>query len=209
MSMAVYRNNIHNNPPLFDFYVLHLATTNSIRSSGSSWWWNIDLPSVSSAKQYFIRATKVYIQDLNPASPSLRACILRSESCRLQNSFSTGLVASGDSAGYSNIIGVCEINHTTKSSNDYNFVAYNEEPHVNFISGGFINGGALQNGEFHIRICDLNNADFSFNATGYADAFFEITICEILNPQYTITNQFQHDRLGYAPVAGTQVQGRI
>ena len=208
MSMSVFRNNIHNSPPIFDCYVLHLTTTTAIRSSGSSWWWNIDLPNVSSAKQFFIRATKVYIQDLNPASPSIRTCLIRSDTCRLQNSYSTGVV-SNDGAGYSNIIGVCQVNHTTKGANDYNFVAYNEEPHVNFLSGGFINGGALQNGEFNIRICDLNNADMTFNATIYTDAFFEITICEIMNPQYTITNQFQHDKLGFSPVAGTQIQGRI
>ena len=207
--MSVYRNNIHNSPPLPCYYVLHLATTNAIRSSGTSWWWNINIPNVSSAKQYFIRATKVYIQDLNPASASLRACVLRSESCRLQNSYSSGLVASGDGAGYSNIIGVCEIYHTTKSSNDYNYVAYNEEPHYTFLSGGFINGGALQNGEFNIRVCDLNNADLAFNATTYADAFFEISLFEIYSPQYTITNEYKHDRLEYSPVSGTQVQGRI
>ena len=206
--MSVYRNNIHNSPPPPSYYVLHLATTNAIRSSGSSWWWRINIPDVSSSKQYFIRPTKVYIQEINPANPALRTVVLRSETCRLQNSHSTGLV-SGDGAGYSNIIGVCELQHTSKSNNDYNFVAYNEEPHYTFLSGGFVNGSALQNNEFNIRICDLNNSDYSFNATSYADAFFEISLFEIYNPQYTITNEYKHDRLPFNPASTTQVQGRV
>ena len=203
-----YRHNIHNHPPPPCYYVLHLSSTNAIRSSGTSWWWRINLPDVSSAKQYFIRPTKVYLQDLNPADANIRAVVLKSETCRLQNSHSTGLV-SGDSAGYSNIIGVCELQHSSKNANDYNFVAHNEEPHYTFLSGGFVNGGALQNNEFNIRICDLNNADIPFNSSAYADAFFEISLFEIYNPQYTITNEYKHDKLQFNPASTTQVQGRV
>ena len=204
-----YRNNIHNMPPAPCYYVIHLSSNTTLRSSGSSYTWHINLPQVSSIKQYFIRPTRVFIQDLNPANGGIRAVVMTSQNCRLQNSYSSGLASSGagTGAGYSNILGVFELQHTTKNNNDFNYVAYTEEPHMNFLSGGFINGGALQNSEFEIRFCDLNNADIAFNSTEYADFFVELSLFEIYNPQYTISNQYDHDKIKYEGTNMTQVQG--
>lgn len=206
--MSVYQNTIHNIPPTPCYYVLHLTSTNSNRASGSSWYWRINIPSVSSVKQYYIRPTRVFIQDLNPVDTAIRAVVIRTDSCRLQNSYSSGLV-SGDGAGYSNILGVCEISKTIIANIQHNYVAYMEEPHTNFMSGGFVNGSILQGGEFNIRICDLNNNDISFNATTYADAFFEVSIYEIHNPQYSISADIMKTKNPYTHASPTQVQGGV
>lgn len=197
-----YRNNIHNTPPPPCYYKLDLFSTTATRTNGTSYWWNINIPSVASTKQYFIRPTKVYIQDLNVANTNIRTCLITSESIRGQNSYSSG-IDTNSGKGYSNIIGAVEINHGT----NVHWIAYNEEPHMNFISGGFINGQALQNNEINIRICDLNNADLVFNASNYADLYIELTLFEIYNPQFMISTDYQHDRLKYEGTSTTQIQG--
>ena len=204
-----YRNNIHNMPPAPCYYVLHLSINTTLRSSGSSYTWRINIPNVSSQKQYYIRPTRVFIQEINPADGALRTLVMSSTTVRLQNSYSSGLVSTGpgNSPGYSNILGVFEIQHSAKGGNDFHFVAYNEEPHATFLSGGFINGGALQNNEFNIHLTDLNGNDISFNSTVYADFFVEISLYEIYNPQFTITHQYDHDKIKYEGTNMTQVQG--
>ena len=49
-----YRNNIHNNPPPPCYYKLDLFAGTSTRNIGTSYWWNINIPNVSSTKQYLI-----------------------------------------------------------------------------------------------------------------------------------------------------------
>lgn len=201
-----YRNNMMNSPPAPCYYVCHLFSQTATTSNSGNYTWRINIPNVASNKQYFIRITKCFIQEVEPSDPELRVCVIRSFTTTLQNSFSSGLTAS-DNSGYSNVLGVFEIQHQGVGGNNVYYVAYNEEPHSNFLSGGFVNGSALQNNEFHLRITDMNNGPIQFGGTTYSRFMIELSFYEVINPKYSVSMDYDYDKIKYDNTTKTQVQG--
>jgi hypothetical protein len=187
-------NTLSNQTPSPTVFQIILRSPNVGSGSNTDGFYRVNIPQVVPDKQYYIEVSRIFIQDIDNPNIQQRMVRMVSNSVIQQNTYDTY------KDGFTNVLGQFELQHDGAG----HYVAWVWNPVSEMLSGGFVNGSMLNNGQIHIRFEYLDRTAIAFTGgSAYAGWEAVLTVYEVYN--HDINAVFR--KVLSEPSLKTQVQG--
>mgnify|MGYP003340683495 CR=1 FL=1 len=186
-------NTLSNQIPAPSVFQIVLRSESVISGTATDGFYRVNIPQVIPDKQYYIEVSRIFLQDIDNPNIQQRMVRMVSNSVIQQNTYDTY------KNGYTNILGQFELQHNGAG----HYVAWVWNPVSEMLSGGFINGSMLNNGQIHIRFEYMDRTAIAFTASDYDGWEAVLTVYEVYNHDSNAVFK----KVLSEPSLKTQVQG--